>query len=353
MRRWLPLNVTQYKDRHGRVRYRFRKKGLKPHSFRNAPGTPEFLAELHAAQNAGPFAPEARYAPYTYDALIVAFYQTPRWLGMKPSSQKTYRGIIEDFRKTNGTKDVRRITTASVEKKLGKLSATPAKANNLRKALARLHRHAIKLDWRADNPVTATDPYKEGVGFHAWTDAELDAFDARWPYGSRERLAKELLLNTALRKSDVLSVGPTNRTGNRLALHHSKNDSHTVVPMGAPLLHALAGFEDSAPYIQTIFGNPYTPTGFYNWFKRACVKAGIGHCSPHGLRKAMSRQLAESGATALQGRAVTGHKTDKEFASYAESANRTVMADAAMANREKRLANVPASSEENASDCNG
>ena len=51
-RKWLPDNVTEYKDRHGKKRYRFRKKGLPVYHFRNAPGSPGFMEELHAAQSA-------------------------------------------------------------------------------------------------------------------------------------------------------------------------------------------------------------------------------------------------------------------------------------------------------------
>lgn len=346
-RRWLPDNVTAYKDRHGKTRYRFRKTGVPTHHFRNAPGTPEFMAEYHAAQNAVK-APVERWAPYTYDALIVSFYQSPRWLDSKPATQKTYRSIIERFRSKNGDKDVRRVTTANIERKLSSMRETPAAANNLRKVLARLHRHAIKLGWRQDNPVDATDAFRTGKGFHAWTESEIDAFDAKWPFGTRERLAKELLLATAQRRSDALKVGPANRQGNDLVLHHSKNDSGTVVPMGPDLLEALRTFPGGESfYLETQFGKPFTSTGFYNWFKRACVKAGIPHCSPHGLRKATSRRLAEAGATTLEGRAVTGHKTDKEFARYAESASKRALAGKAMANVHKKFAKIPTNKEVN------
>lgn len=349
-RKWLPDNVTEYKDRHGKKRYRFRKRGLPEYHFKSAPGSPQFMEELHAAQNAEKVE-ITRAAPFTYDALIDSFYRTPKWLDMKPSSQTTYRGIIENFRAKNGTKDVRRVTTANIDKRLASLHDTPAKANNLRKTLARLHRHAIKLGWRTDNPVEATDAYKAGKGFHPWSEAEIDAYDTRWPFGTKERLAKELLLATALRKGDVLTVGDQNREGDRLILHHSKNNSDTSVPIGPDLLAALGG-TTGTPWLQTQFGKPYTSTGFYNWFKRACVKAGIPHCSPHGLRKATSRRLAESGATVLQGRAVTGHKTDREFAKYAESANRSMMADQALANLHDKFAKSRRENSKNTSDSN-
>lgn len=338
-RRWLPKNVTSFKDRHGKTRYRFRQKGKPSVYLHHTPGTPEFMAEYLAAQNGVMPPPEERWAPFTYDALITSFYQSPRWIDSKPSTQKTYRSIIERFRAKNGHKDVRRVTTATIERKLGSMRETPAAANNLRKVLSRLHRHAIKLGWRQDNPVDATDNFRTGKGFHPWSEEEIDAFDARWPFGTRERLAKELLLATAQRRSDALKVGPANRQGDELILHHSKNDSGTHVPMGPDLLTALRAFPGGkTAYLETQFGQPFTSTGFYNWFKRACVKAGIPHCSPHGLRKATSRRLAEAGATVLEGRAVTGHKTDREFAKYAESANKRALAGKAMSNVHKRFA---------------
>jgi hypothetical protein len=182
-RRWLPPNVTAFKDRHGKTRYRFRQTGKPSCYLHHAPGTPEFMAEYHAAQNGTMPPPEERWPPFTYDALITSFYQSPRWIDSKPSTQKTYRSIIERFRAKNGGKDVRRITTAAIERKLSLMRDTPAAANNLRKVLARLHRHAIKLGWRQDNPVDATDNFRTGKGFHPWSEAEIDAFDARWPFG--------------------------------------------------------------------------------------------------------------------------------------------------------------------------
>jgi len=340
---WLPEGVTPWKDRHGKTRYRFRKAGLPTHHFRAAPGTPEFMAELHAAQNAVPMAKE-RFAPFTYDALVASFYRTPKWLGMKPSSQATYRNIIERFRAKNGAKDVRRITVAAIDRKLAAMAATPAAANNLRKTLARLHRHAIKLGWRTDNPVAATDPYPTGKGWHCWTDEEIAQYQAHYPSGTRERLAQMLLLCTALRKGDMVKVGRQHRQGDELHLRHGKNESDTIVP----ILPDLARELDAIPpgqltYLVTEFGKPFTAAGFGNWFRDRCNRAGLPHCSAHGLRKAMSRWLAESGVTMLEGRAVTGHKTDKEFAHYAEKANKRALGRVAMgkvvANRSAKLAN--------------
>lgn len=337
-RRWLPENVSEYRDRHGKPRYRYRKRGQPTYSFRHAPGTPEFMAEYQAAKSATA-EPLPRFAPFTYDALAVSFYRSPKWLDMKPSSQATYRGIIERFRKANGSKDVRRVDTAAIDAKLAKMADTPAAANNLRKTLARLHRHAIKLGWRKDNPVAATDGYRKGKGWHCWTEGEIAQYRQTWPLGTRERLALELLLGSALRESDVVTVGRQHRHGSELHLHHGKNESATIIQIMPELEAAMDAYDSgNLTYLATQFGRPFTVKGFYNWFKRACVKAGLPHCSPHGVRKAMSRRLAESGATSLEGRAVTGHKTDREFAHYAEMANRKALAGVAIG---KVVANHP------------
>ena len=52
MKKWLPDNVTEYKDRHGKKRYRYRKAGMPTYSFRAAPGSREFLVELRLAEDA-------------------------------------------------------------------------------------------------------------------------------------------------------------------------------------------------------------------------------------------------------------------------------------------------------------
>lgn len=328
-RRWLPDNVTQYRDRHGKTRYRYRKKGFKTHHFKAAPGTEEFREELHHAREAKLSAGGS--LPYTYDALIESFYRTAKWQEMKPSSQKTYGSIIERFRAKNGSKDVRRVQTPTIDALLSGMADRPAAANNLRKVLKRLHRHAIRLSWRTDNPVDATDPYKKGKGWHCWTEAEIAQYEARWALGTRERLAFALLLYTALRRSDMVTIGRQHRQGGELILRHEKNDSETIIPIAEPLAQALDAMPESQmTYLQTEFGRPFTSNGFGNWFRRRCDVAGLPNCSAHGLRKAMSRRLAESGATSLEGRAITGHKTDKEFAHYAEQANKRKLAQAGM-----------------------
>lgn len=60
--------------------------------------------------------------------------------------------------------------------------------------------------------------------------------------------------------------------------------------------------------------------------RKWCDAAGLPDCTPHGLRKAIARRLAEAGASAQQIGAVTGHKTLTEVQRYIAAANRENMA---------------------------
>ena len=55
-------------------------------------------------------------------------------------------------------------------------------------------------------------------------------------------------------------------------------------------------------------GAPFTEKGFYNLVKDACRKAGLPHCSPHGLRKSASRRCREAGCTDEEGKAIAAQK---------------------------------------------
>jgi Bifunctional DNA primase/polymerase, N-terminal len=48
---------------------------------------------------------------------------------------------------------------------------------------------------------------KKGPGFPAWTEADAAAYDERWPIGTKERVWRDVLFYTGLRRGDVVRVG--------------------------------------------------------------------------------------------------------------------------------------------------
>ncbi len=91
-----------------------------------------------------------------------------------------------------------------------------------------------------------------------------------------------------------------------------------------------ASASDHLVLLTTEFGKPFTAKGFGNWISKAAERAGLPHCSAHGLRKAAARRLAEAGCSAHQIMAITGHQTLKEVERYTREAGRRNLADSAM-----------------------
>ena len=168
-------------------------------------------------------------------------------------------------------------------------------------------------------------------GYHTWTEDEIEAFDKRWPLGTQERLAKDMLLFTGQRRGDVRLMGPQHVRAGAVKVRQQKTGAHLDIA----LHHELTASIEARPtnhlaYITTPAGEPYTAAGFGNWFGDTCRKAGLKDCSAHGLRKAAARRLAEAGCTANEIVAVTGHSTPKEVARYTKAADQKRMAGAAI-----------------------
>jgi len=94
------------------------------------------------------------------------------------------------------------------------------------------------------------------------------------------------------------------------------------IPLHPRLQAELARWPaDNLSFLATTGGKPFSPVGFSNWFSECARKAGLPkNSSPHGLRKAAARWLAEAGCSALEIAAITGHASLKEVERYTKSA---------------------------------
>ncbi|WP_075216040.1 site-specific integrase [Mongoliimonas terrestris] len=348
--RRLPRYVSEFVDRHGKVRVRFRRKGQEPYYFKAKPWTPEFMAEYQACldKEAAPRIEvgKSRSKPGTVSALIAAYLASPEFTGLAKTSQTTYRGIIERFRVEHGEKRVALIQRQHIKAIIGKKAATPAAANNLLDRIKVLMAFAVDLDMRKDNPAHGLRGFRlAGDGFHTWTEEEIARFEERHALGSKARLAFALLLYTGQRRSDVVNMGRQHVADGRIAVRQQKTDARLQIRIHPELQAAMGAMPSTnLTFLVTELGKPFSPAGFGNWFRERCNEAGLPHCSAHGLRKAASRRLAEAGCTNQQIKAITGHKTDKEVARYTAAADQVRLADQAMdaldgVDREQKLAN--------------
>src|SRR5262249_11436195 len=84
-------------------------------------------------------------------------------------------------------------------------------------------------------------------------------------------------------------------------------------------------------FLTTLRGRAFSAEVFGKFFKIACKRAGLPHCSAHGLRKAAATRLADAGCSASQIASITGHKTLAEVARYTQAADQRRLAQQALA----------------------
>jgi enterobacteria phage integrase len=325
--------VKAYVDRHGHVRRYFRRPGCKPALLPGVPGSAEFMEAYQIALGEPVPRPAARHGEGTVSALICDYLKSAAFSNLKPRSQRGYRTVLDRFAVAHGHRMVHDMPRAKVAAYIHEIGAErPGMGNLTRKVLRRLLAHAVRLGYRNDNPITEIDNYKLGTR-HTWTDAELAAFEARWPLGTRERLAYALLLHTAQRCGDVVKMRRADISGGMIAVVQEKTGTALSIPIHPELTAALkAGPANGLNLIGAISGRPITAHALTELMKRSTAAAGLPpHCLPHGLRKAQMRRLAESGATTKQIAAVSGHKTLHEVERYTAAADQRRLSRGAIA----------------------
>jgi len=333
MNRTLPPYASEFRDRHGRMRVRFRGKGLATLYPKALPGTDDFWKEYLAWKNGEPSPVAERFAPGTFDDLISQFYRSTAWRRIpKESTRKTYRGELERFRASFGKRRVATMSALNVEKLMEKMADTPAAANNLLKRLRQLFNYAIILGMRSDNPALAAKGLgNAGKGFHEWTEPEITQFQERHPISTKARLALAIFLYTAQRRSDAAVMGEDPRKPGYVKVRQLKTDALLSIRIHPRLREAIAACPSGgATFLVSERGTPFTKESLGNWFKKRCVEAGLPQCAAHGLRKAASRRMAELGLSNQLIKSITGHSTDSEVARYTRGADQARMADAAM-----------------------
>ena len=169
-----------------------------------------------------------------------------------------------------------------------------------------------------------------GGGFHAWTEAEIDAFEARWPIGTRERLAFAILLYTGLRRGDAAILGRQHVSDGVILMRAAKTGTQLTIPILPELQFAVeAAKTGDLTFVAKASGKGMSKEGFGNWFGEACRAAGVPG-SAHGLRKAGAARAASNGATVAQLEAIFGWHSGTMASLYTKSADRVRLAKEAM-----------------------
>lgn len=305
-------NLDRFKDRHGRVRLYYRDPTTRRRiPLRSPEGSPDFWDDYHAAArgDALPKVRTQRAVTGSLNWLVSLYYQSAKFKQLEERTQKVRRGILTRFCESGAGTPYGERSAAIPAKALRRIvegmSDRPEAANGLLKALRQVYDHGMKAEEISHNPTLDVEylaPKKRG-GHTPWTLADVEAYEAKHPIGTKARLALAILLYTGLRRSDAVVLGKQHRRDFDGVPFHSIRQKKTGTYAEIPILPELDAILDATEtgdlaYLCNEWGRPYTAEGFGNNFRRWCDAAGHKGLSAHGLRKSLAEILAERGVSA-------------------------------------------------------
>src|SRR6516165_1374471 len=334
--------VNEYIDRTGKLRRYFRRGGKQLGPLPGQVGSQEFMAAYQGYLSSGKVeAKTVTTVEGTFGRLITAYYGSREFRDdLKASSKRTYKSVLEPLAKTHGHRTAQ-MTHQHATKLIHDIGASrPSMANLTKSILQKVFRFAVREGWRSDNPFLGIEPFKSGT-HHTWNEGELRQFEARWPVGTRQRLAYALLLHTSQRVGDVAKMRRQDIVDGELHVIQEKTGVELYLPIVPELDQAMRAYPARGmTLIGSETGAPLSPAGLSTFMRKAIKEAGLpGKCKSHGLRKAAMRRLAEAGRTEKQIAAVSGHKTLREIERYTAAADQRRLARDAMSKPRTKVPN--------------
>lgn len=357
--------ISKDRDRHGNVRYYYRRKGRKKVRIRGTPGTAEFQAAYDAARSETAdtqlsSAKRDKFKPTlgTFRWLCVQYFASADFAQLDPSTQTARRRILEHVclepiapgaSETFADFPLNRMTRKAIRILRDRKAGLPWAANGRIKAIRRMFKWAMEeeLAGISDNPAQDVS-YLRGQpgGYHSWSVDEVARFEARHPIGTKARLALALFLYTGQRRSDIVRFGPPHVSDGWLKFTQHKNRNRKPITLALPMVPALQAIMAATPlgeetFLVTEYGRPFTAKGFGSKMRGWCDEADLPLCTAHGLRKAGAAIAAENGATPHQLMSIFGWLTLAEAERYTRAAEQKKLAAGAIGLLERKDKSVP------------
>ncbi len=304
------------------------------------PDAPENSAEFldayaKAAAADGVATPRKRQDDRSLGRLAALYFASSTFKGLSPATQETWRRMIRRILSVTAPSGISaedvpvfEFRPKHIEKDLAEFS--PTVARNRLKVWRSLFRHAKALGWVANDPALDVKPPRTKSEPHrAWTKEDVDAFRTRWPLGTQQRLALELLYDHAPRRGDLVKMGRQHiNTAGQISWKQSKT-GHWTVPraLGPNAALAIKAFLAARPGVMTFMetrqGKAKSAKAFGEWFRSACHEAGLYGLSAHGLRHTLGSDAAEAGVSSMGiGPGLLGHSTESQARTYTQAADR-------------------------------
>lgn len=308
-------------------------------------GTPEFDRAYVAAVN-GSSAPAAKSKTGSLKWLYERYQDSQAWAELSEATKRQRRNILGHVMRASGHEPFAGITAGHIKTARDRREKTPAQARNFLDAMRGLFRWALSAGLVRFDPTAGVrnPPRKAGKGFPAWTEADVEAYEARWPLGTKERVWLDVLLYSGLRRGDAVRYGRQHIRNGIGTIQTQKG--RELITVTLPMLPILQATLDAGPTGDLAFicgesGNPLTAESFGNAFSEAARKAGVNK-SAHGVRKIAATRAANAGATVPQLKALFGWQTDAMASHYTREADRIRLAREAIGTMNRPGTSIPA-----------
>lgn len=274
-------------------------------------------------------------------SLIESYIRSVDFTRLAGMSKPGYMSRLNMIREQHGHRSISGLTKERIEKAILAPLADRAGAQlDTLKKLRILIRHAIDKKLLTHDPSLGIKRPKQKE-IRAWTDAEMAAFERRWPIGTKQRTAYALMLNAGTARVDVHRITWSQIDIDTVGYTRHKSGVPVEIEIAEGLRAALAEVpKEHMTVINTEFGRPFTIDGFSQFMRDAMTAAGLPlDCKPHGLRKTLGRLLADAGATAHDIMAALGHTTLAQAEKYTREADRRRGAKRAVIKLNDHMAN--------------
>jgi integrase len=325
--------VEKFRDRHGRMRYYFRRAGKRfPLPAPNEPDFNEAYSNLIGAHGREAGGGRKAFGQGTLAWVIAQYMAADQFRLIKPSTQRLYQRYFDHLREKYGHATFATLKERHVRAIRNEMRDRPSIADKTVKKIGMLWRFAkehLNMDLGANPALEIAKIHTHSEPHRAWPLELCTAFEGI----KNSRLVTFYLLArySGQRRGDVIKMAWNNFDGSAIEVVQEKTGTCVWIPAHPRLSQHLNTLDRTSPFILTSErGTPYRATSITNQVCSACKELGFPGHSPHGLRHLAGSSLAEAGCTPHEIMSVLGHVTEREALDYVKQANRKVMARSAM-----------------------
>jgi integrase len=297
-------------------------------------GSEAFMAAYHAAVEGREQPAKEREAAGSLRWAVARYRDSSAWGDLSAATRRQRDNIFKHVLDAAGDEPIGAITREVIVAGRDRRKDTPAQARNFLDALRGLFRWALEASLvKVDPTAGVKNPKrKAGAGFPAWTEADVEAYERRWPIGAKERVWLAVLLYTGLRRGDAVRLGRQHVSDGVATIRTEKSGQSVEVTI--PILPVLDEILRAGPcgdlaYICGEARKPLTKESFGNAFSEACRAAGVKK-SAHGVRKIGATRAANAGATVAELEAIFGWRGGGMASLYTRDADRRRLAKGAI-----------------------